>query len=125
MLPGVAEPLPAASPTISEPTPSSLPSREISAAPLQAGCGGAVKIASSSRYSQLPANSRLAATRAGDTMFGPPWLAISTGSFTFTSAERPKAQRLELERLDRAQHAEAGLVVVADDRSPARCGPHW
>ena len=62
MLPGVPLPSPAASPTISEPMPSSLPSREISAAPLQAGCGGVVKIASSSRYSQLPANSRLAAT---------------------------------------------------------------
>src|SRR4051812_26013991 len=33
---------PAASPTMSGPTPTNLPSRLISAAPLQAGCGGAV-----------------------------------------------------------------------------------
>jgi hypothetical protein len=38
----------------------------------------------------------LAATRAGDTMFGPPWLAITTGSFTFTSAERPKLSGFNL-----------------------------
>src|SRR6516162_5083085 len=62
MLPGVLSPPPTASLTISEPTPTSLPSRLISAAPLQAGWGGAVNSASSSIYSQLPANSRLATT---------------------------------------------------------------
>src|SRR5262249_31824137 len=62
MLPGVLSLLLTASPTISEPTPTSLPSRLISAAPLQAGWGGAVNSASSSIYSQLPANSRLATT---------------------------------------------------------------
>ena len=62
MLPGTPSLLPEVSPTISEPTPTSLPSRLISAAPLQVGCGGAVNSASSSRYSQLPANSRLATT---------------------------------------------------------------
>jgi len=45
MLPGLGWLSPLASPTISEPTPISLPSRLIRAAPLQAGCGGLVKIA--------------------------------------------------------------------------------
>jgi len=62
MLPGVLSAPPLASGTMSEPTPTSLPSRLINAAPLQAGCGGAVNSASSSMYSQLPANSRLATT---------------------------------------------------------------
>src|SRR5437764_9381675 len=62
MLPGVLSLPPLASGTMSEPTPTSLPSRLISAAPLQAGCGGAVNKASSSMYSQLPANSRFATT---------------------------------------------------------------
>ena len=74
---------------MSEPTPTSLPSRLISAAPLQAGCGGVVKIASSSRYSQLPANSRLATTWTGATMPVPPKLATSTGSFSLRSADLP------------------------------------
>ena len=63
MLPGWS--LPEASPTISEPTPTSLPSRLIKAAPLHAICGGDVKIAPSIMYSQLPANSRRATTWTG------------------------------------------------------------
>jgi len=51
MLPGSLEPG-AASLTISEPMPRSLPSGPISAAPLQLSSGGAVKMASSRRYSQ-------------------------------------------------------------------------
>src|SRR5215472_11831325 len=72
MFPGALLLPPPALPTRSERTPTSLPSRLISAAPLQAGWGGAVKIASSSRYSQLPANSRLATTCTGATMPAPP-----------------------------------------------------
>ena len=46
---------------------------------------------------------------------GPPWLAISTGSFGFTSAERPNESGLIFKRLDGLEDAEAGLVVVSDD----------
>ena len=89
MLPGSPSPLPPTSRTMSEPTPTSLPSRLISAAPLQTGCGGVVKIAASSRYSQLPANSRTRTTWTGATMSVPPKLATSAGSFSLRSADLP------------------------------------
>src|SRR5262249_61367046 len=82
--------------TLGEPTPTVLPSRLISAAPLQAGWGGAVKSASSSRYSQLPANSRLATTYAPATIPGPPKLATSTGSPSLISADLPNGMGLSL-----------------------------
>ena len=104
-----------ASPTINEPTPTSLPSRLISAAPLQAGCGGEVKIASSSRYSQEPANSRLAAMRAGAARADPPKLATITTSSLDKVRGFAESDRLDLQRRDRLQQAEAGLMVVADD----------
>jgi hypothetical protein len=63
MLPGSAEsPDDDASRTIREPTPTSLKSRLTSAAPLQFIVGGDVKIACSSRYSQLPVNGRVETT---------------------------------------------------------------
>ena len=58
MLPGRFLPWPVTSPTTSEPTPTSLPSRDTSAAPLHSECAGAVKIAPGIRYSQPAANSR-------------------------------------------------------------------
>ena len=61
-----------ASPTISEPMPTRRPSRVISAAPPKPGCGGEVKIASGSRYSQYPAKSRRETTLAGTICGGLP-----------------------------------------------------
>ena len=91
MLLGDVSPL-RASFTTSEPMPTSLPSRLISAAPLHSGWAGTVKRASSSRYSQLPANARLAEIRAGAAIAGPPKLATSTGSPTLRSAELPSSR---------------------------------
>ena len=53
MLPGTLVPLPAASRTNSEPTPTSLPDGSISAAPPQSAIGGNVKIALSVSYTHL------------------------------------------------------------------------
>ena len=53
--------------TVSEPTPTSLKSRFTRAAPLQFIVGGDVKIACSSRYSQLPVNGRVETTYASVT----------------------------------------------------------
>src|SRR6516162_4539397 len=82
MLPGS---LALASPTISEPMPASLPSGANKAAPLHAGCGGAVKIASSSRYSQYPAKARRETTTAGCAASIPPEPATTTGVFSTSS----------------------------------------
>ena len=72
MLPGsVASPVDDASRTISEPTPTSFKSRLTSAAPLQFIVGGDVKIACSSRYSQLPVNGRVDTTNASVTSSTP------------------------------------------------------
>ncbi len=62
MLPGDDDWSGLASWTNSDPTPTSAPEPSNSAAPDQRGCGGVVNIASSSMYSQYPANSRFEAT---------------------------------------------------------------
>src|ERR1019366_6282458 len=61
-----------ASRTISDPTPSRDPSVPISAAPLQFKVGGEVKIARSSRYSQLPVKGRRDTTTARVASSRPP-----------------------------------------------------
>ena len=78
-----------ASLTTSEPIPASLPSGPSKAAPLQAGCGGAVKIASSRRYSQYPTKSRRDTTTAGSTASGPPEAATTTGVFSVSAVAVP------------------------------------
>ena len=87
MLPGTLVPLPAASRTNSEPTPTSFPDGSISAAPPQSAIGGKVKIASSSRYSQPPVNSRRDVMKAGAMLPRAP--AASTGSFSLSDLASP------------------------------------
>ena len=114
MLPGVLSLLPAASPTISEPTPTSLASRLISAAPLQAGCGGDGEDRLVDHV--LPAAGEHAAARdahrrhhadAAEARHQHRIALLEVGGL----ADR---QRLDLERLEGAQQPEAGLVIVAD-----------
>ena len=81
----------AASLTISDPTPSRLPSStEISAAPLQLLTGGKVKIAVSSRYSQ-PAAKVLRDSTKISVASGSPWPSVSTRCFSRTRSESPSA----------------------------------
>ena len=62
MLPGICGSSAVASRTISDPTPTIVPRRSTSAAPLQPVVAGMVKIASSSMYSQFAVNGRRDAT---------------------------------------------------------------
>lgn len=72
--------------------PPSEPSPAMSAAPPQLGWAGLVKIASSSRYSQYPANSCFAATRAAIALALPPPPATTTRSPTRMRAELPSGK---------------------------------
>ena len=60
-----------------------------SAAPLQFSVGGDVKIACSSRYSQLPVNGRVDTTYARVTSSGPAWLTIIMGSRSASFPDSP------------------------------------
>ena len=89
MLSGSGVPLSRTCCTCSEPIPSSSPDGPIIAVPPQNGWAGAVKIASSRTYSQLPANSCLAAMRAATECLRPPAPATTTGSPTFAVFDWP------------------------------------
>jgi len=69
--------------------PTSFPSRLTSAAPAHCNVGGAVKIAVSSRYSQLAANLRLETTYARLAASRPPAGRTMTGSRMARSAACP------------------------------------
>ena len=77
---------PLASLTMSEPIPINRPRESSNAAPLHNGCGGTVKIALSSMYSQLPAKGRREMTRAGAALSTPPKGTTKTASPAFTSS---------------------------------------
>ena len=73
-----------------EPTPHSLPAMSINAAPDQLSWGGEVNMASSSTYSQRPANSCLATTSASTTCGSArPLPAIHTASPMRSDSESP------------------------------------
>ena len=91
MLPGSGVPGSTVSRTRSDPTPTSRSCRFTSAAPAQVIVGGAVKIALSSRYSQLPVNWRLDITWARLAASRPPCGMMITGSRTPSAAESPSA----------------------------------
>ena len=103
MLPGAVSGMRAASGTMSEPTPTSLPPVDISAAPPNRRYGGLVKIASSSRYSQYPAKSRRDTVTTGCRAPGPPNDAITAGVPTTTASESPRAIGTTLSRAARAR----------------------
>jgi hypothetical protein len=73
----------------SEPRPQSRPTESTSAAPDQLSCGGDVNTAWSSTYSQRPANSCIAATRASITCVLPPLLMTDTASPTASEDALP------------------------------------
>src|SRR6516162_6092675 len=77
----------------SEPKPQSLPSESTSAAPDQLSCGGVVNTAWSSTYSQRPANSCIAATRASITCVLPPLLITDTASPTESDDVLPSSMQ--------------------------------
>ena len=99
-----------------EPTPTSLPPVDISAAPPKKRYGGLVKIAFSSRYSQYPAKSRRDTVTTGCRTPGPPKDAITAGVPTIERFGIAEGHRHHLvERVPGAQQPEAGLVVVGED----------
>ena len=98
MLPGAGAGSRAASGTISDPTPTSLPPVDIRAAPPKKRCGGLVKIAFSSRYSQYPANARRETVITGITAPGPPNDAITAGVPSTSASESPSAIGTTLSR---------------------------
>ena len=92
----------------------SLPSSSRSAAPLHSGCGGVVNSAVSSRYSQNPANSRLAKIVALSACARPPWPTTYTSSSSATEATDPRSIIGHVEPPERQDEAEAGREVVRE-----------
>ncbi len=82
------------------------------AVPPQNGCAGEVKIASSSTYSQLPANSCLAAMRATTECLRPPAPATTTGSPTLAEFELPIGNAGQAEPRQRLHQAESSLLII-------------
>ena len=109
MLPGSLGSSVVASRTTSEPTPTIVPLRSTSAAPLQPVVGGLVKIASSSMYSQFAENGRRDTTYASAVSGMPPQPAISTGSRSPSFDELPSGTGATLN----------GTVVLSSPRPVA------
>ncbi len=98
----------------SEPMPISRPSSSSSAVPLHSGCGGVVNSASSSRYSQKPANSRLAKIRRLERVRAP---AVADHDDVVVLRDRVRRPALDdgpARATQRQDETEAGREIVGE-----------
>ncbi len=94
--------------------PRNSPAGPIIALPPHNGWDGAVKIASSRTYSQLPANSCLAAMRAATERLRPPAPRDHDGLTHLGGLRLADRQRRQVDPRQRLHQSEAALLVIGE-----------